>query len=107
MLPCNVNGLHSCCDEIHATFPTPRVGQNCIYTPYVAVFLVISLPKIPYTRRIYMVLANPTHTIVKKCYQLRGHYKKLIYCNAKKERKPMFIRSYHAANPAGYSNSDG
>jgi hypothetical protein len=25
------------------------------------VYLVISLPKIPYMHRIYMVLANPTH----------------------------------------------
>ena len=39
-----------------------RVGQNRIYTPYMTVFLVISLPKIPkipYIHRIYMVLANP------------------------------------------------
>jgi hypothetical protein len=38
-----------------------RVGQNCIYTPYMTVYLVISLPKVPYIHRIYMVLANPTH----------------------------------------------
>jgi len=38
-----------------------RVGQNRIYTPYMTVYLVISLPKIPYVNRIYMVLANPTH----------------------------------------------
>jgi hypothetical protein len=37
-----------------------RVGQNRIYTPYMAVCMVISLPKIPYVHRIYMVLANPT-----------------------------------------------
>ena len=37
-----------------------RVGQNCIYTPYMTVYLVISLPKLPYIHRIYMVLANPT-----------------------------------------------
>jgi len=36
-----------------------RVGQNRIYTPYMAVYLVISLPKVPYMHRIYMVLANP------------------------------------------------
>jgi len=36
-----------------------RVGQNSIYTPYMTVYLVISLPKIPYTHRIHMVLANP------------------------------------------------
>jgi hypothetical protein len=38
-----------------------RVGQNRINTPYMTVYLVISLPKIPYTHRIYMVLANPTN----------------------------------------------
>jgi len=37
------------------------VGQNRIYTPYMTVYLVISLPKMPYMHRIYMVLANPTH----------------------------------------------
>jgi hypothetical protein len=38
-----------------------RVGQNRIYTPYMTVYLVISLPKIPYVNRIYMVLANPSY----------------------------------------------
>jgi hypothetical protein len=38
-----------------------RVGQNRIYTLYMIVYLVISLPKIPYIHRIYMVLANPKH----------------------------------------------
>ena len=36
-----------------------RVGQNRIYTPYMTVYMVSSLPKIPYTHRKYMVLANP------------------------------------------------
>ena len=36
-----------------------RVSQNCIYTPYMTVYLVISLSKKPYTHRIYTVLANP------------------------------------------------
>jgi hypothetical protein len=38
-----------------------RVGQNRIYTPYMTVYMVNSLPKIPYTHRIYMVLANPNY----------------------------------------------
>ena len=38
-----------------------RVGQNRIYTPYMTVYLVTSLPKIPYIHRIYMVLANPNN----------------------------------------------
>jgi hypothetical protein len=35
------------------------VGQNRIYAPYMTVYLVISLPKIPYIHRINRVLANP------------------------------------------------
>jgi hypothetical protein len=38
-----------------------RVGQNRVYTPYMTVYLMISLPKVPYTHRIYMVLANPIY----------------------------------------------
>ena len=37
-----------------------RVGQNLIYAPYMTVYLVISMPKIPYIHRTYMVPANPT-----------------------------------------------
>jgi len=40
-----------------------RVGQNRIYTPYMAVYLVIFLPKIPYIHRICMALANPTYVL--------------------------------------------
>ena len=40
-----------------------RVGQNRIYTPYMTVYLVILLPKIPYIHRIYMVLANPINLV--------------------------------------------
>jgi hypothetical protein len=35
-----------------------RVGQNRIYAPYMTVYTVISLPKIPYMHRIFRVLAN-------------------------------------------------
>jgi hypothetical protein len=49
------------CREFHII----RVGQNRIYTPYMTVYLVLSLPKIPYIRRIYMVLPNPTYKL--KC----------------------------------------
>jgi hypothetical protein len=38
-----------------------RVGQNRKYTPYMTVYLMVSLPKIPYIHRIYMVLANPIY----------------------------------------------
>jgi len=41
--------------------PISRVGQKPRLTPYMTVYLVISLPKIPYIHRIYMVLANPTY----------------------------------------------
>jgi len=39
----------------------PRVGQNRIYALYMTVYMVISLPNIPYTHRIYVVLANPNY----------------------------------------------
>ena len=47
--------------QMQAKRQTCRVGQNRIYTPYMTVYLVISLPKIPYLHRIYMVLANSTN----------------------------------------------
>ena len=37
-----------------------RIGQNRVYTPYMTIYLVISLPKIPYIHRICKVMANPT-----------------------------------------------
>ena len=49
-----------------------RVGQNHIYTPYMTVYLVISLSKIPYIHRIYMVMANSTHL---PCVLLSHSYK--------------------------------
>ena len=42
-----------------------RVGKNYIYTPYMTIYLIISLPKTPYVHRIsyiYMVLAKPNYT---------------------------------------------
>jgi hypothetical protein len=30
-----------------------------MYTPYITVYVVIALPKIPYIHLIFMVLANP------------------------------------------------
>jgi len=39
-----------------------RVGQNHIYTPYMTVYMVVSLQEIPYTYRKYMVMANPKNT---------------------------------------------
>ena len=41
---------------------TCRVGQNCIYTPYMTVYLVISLPKIPYT--VYIWFWPTLHTCI-------------------------------------------
>jgi len=42
-----------------------RVGQDriyiYIYTPYMTVHCVLSLPEIPYIHRVYMVLANPRY----------------------------------------------
>jgi len=47
-----------------------RVGQNRIYTPYIIVYLVVSLPKIPYIHRIYMVLVNPNNVVCVRARQL-------------------------------------
>jgi len=47
-----------------------RVGQNRIYTPYTTVHMVISLQKIPYMHRIYMVLANPANGKAKHIHTL-------------------------------------
>jgi len=61
--PCNhAIGRFLRCDIV-------RVGQNCIYAPYMAVYLVISLPKVPYVHRIFMVLANPRHWTAGFCEQ--------------------------------------
>ena len=38
-----------------------KVGQSRMHAPYMAAHLVISLPKLPYIHRVYMVLANPTY----------------------------------------------
>ena len=46
--------------SLHVSFMS-RVGQNRIYTPYMTVYLIISLPEIPYIHHIYMVLANPIY----------------------------------------------
>ena len=54
---CSVCATNTC-----ATKPDIiRVGQNRIYTPYMTVYFVISLPEVPYIHRIYMVLANPRY----------------------------------------------
>ena len=39
----------------------PRVGQNRTYTPYMAVYLAIFLPKIPYIYRIYICFWPTLH----------------------------------------------
>ena len=44
----------------------PSVGQNRVYTPYMALYYENFLPYIPYIHRIQMVLANPAHTLIRK-----------------------------------------
>jgi len=56
---------YDCIRRIFMVWYTYRVGQNRIYTPYMAVYSVIYLPKIPYIHRIYMVLAKPIY--IPKC----------------------------------------
>ena len=57
-----------------------RVGQNRIYAPYMTVYLVISLPKIPYIHRKYMVLANPKQE--QNTQQHKQNTMQPICCNA-------------------------
>jgi len=58
-----------------------RVGQNRIHTPYMTVYLVISLP---YTHRIYLVLAHPAmrHCLALEAKNLTVYKKeyKVIWC---------------------------
>ena len=49
-----------------------RVGQNCICTPYMTAHLAISLPKVPYIHRIYMVLAYLYLFVVLRPISQRG-----------------------------------
>jgi len=49
------------------------LAQNRILTPYMTVYLVISLPKIPYIHRIYMVLANPRNVVMRQSHQSPAH----------------------------------
>jgi len=80
-----------CWCHTHAFYAAPpkclchkhRVGHNCIYTPYMTVYSVISLPKTPYTHRIYMVLANPTHAFyayTRVCIQKSSNLSKFYCC---------------------------
>jgi hypothetical protein len=39
--------------ELHLHWIVHRVGQNRKYTPYMTVYLAISLPKMPYVHREY------------------------------------------------------
>jgi len=61
-----IPGTYICIYSFVICIRISRVGQNHIYTPFMTVYLMISLPKIPYIHRIYMVLANPTYLV--SCY---------------------------------------
>ena len=50
-----------CMHWLNAGCSMLRVGQNRIYAPYMTVYLVFSLPKLPFVHRIFMVLANPKY----------------------------------------------
>ena len=51
----------SCILNIELVAFTSRVGQKRIYTLYMTIYKVILLPRIKYTHRIFMVLANPIY----------------------------------------------
>jgi hypothetical protein len=51
-----------------------RVGPNRVYTPYMTVYLVISLPKISYIYRIHTVLANLIYTVCIQYFWQGNHH---------------------------------
>jgi hypothetical protein len=79
-----------------------RVGQNRIYTPYMAVYLVIPLPKIPYINRIYMVLANPKHLLCHRiCCAFVPHLQASQMCSAS------FVQAYTLVQKRGLKQELG
>jgi len=71
-----------------STYDTRRVDQNRLFTLYMNVYLVISLPKIPYRyiHHIYRVLASPrysnphcaSHFSPPKCVAVHSHQRRLL-----------------------------
>jgi hypothetical protein len=61
------------------------VGQSRVYRPSVTVYLVISLPKLPYVHHIYMVLANSRHMRLKLILRKYPAVALLFYCRVKDE----------------------
>jgi hypothetical protein len=57
-----------------------RVGQNHIYTPYMTVYLVISLPKILCVHPIRVALANPTRVMM-HCMAVRNELSNWLVFN--------------------------
>jgi hypothetical protein len=55
------NRIYTPCMTIYLVISLPKIPF--IYAPYMTIYLVISLPKMPYMHRIYMVLANPTYVL--------------------------------------------
>jgi hypothetical protein len=52
----------------HHFLHTTWVGQNRIYTPNMAVYLVVSMPNIPYVHRIYVWFWATLHMTYRLCY---------------------------------------
>jgi hypothetical protein len=72
LLVCRQGGTAMC--NVQSTAMC-RVGQNRICTPYMTVYLVVFLPKLPYIHRICMVLANPSYVqCTEYCYVQRTEY---------------------------------
>ena len=56
-----------------------KVGQNCVYTLYMTVYLASTLPKLPHMHRIYMWL----RPILSMCYELMQFFVQGCHeCNA-------------------------
>jgi hypothetical protein len=78
-----------------------RVGQNRLYTPHMAVYLVVLLQTMPYIHRICMVLAKPAYV-----WRLAGSGRgwgiargKLLCTNVKRV-KDLLYRTQHLGGPS-------
>ena len=86
---------HQCRSTVYIS----RVGQNRIYTPYMTEYLVISLPKIPYIDRIYMVLANPVYKRMARVFKSHVRVWLDLVHNARAHIHPLFRWSCSAFAP--------
>jgi len=84
-----------------------RVGQNRIYTYVCTIYLVIFKPEIPYVRRMYMVLANPTYlyTHIHTQHKPKNTSHTARACSTSPQSCQRHIQGHHAQNASSTSTS--